>query len=65
MELLDENLVMNKRLIKQGEFLLKIYRAEVAKDPTSLAAEMSRSHLMAVQHTFTQMYGLDGSCEED
>ena len=46
-----------ERLRKQGEFLLRIYRAEFAKDPISLATEYSRSNVIAVQHTVKQMYG--------
>ena len=47
----------NERLRKQREFLLRNYRAEFAKDPTSLATESSRSNVIAVQHTVRQMYG--------
>ena len=46
-----------ERLRKQGEFLLRIYRAEFAKDPTSRATESSRSNVIAMQHTVRQMYG--------
>ncbi len=46
-----------ERLRKQGEFLLRIYRAEFAKDPISRATESSRSNVIAVQHTVKQMYG--------
>jgi hypothetical protein len=46
-----------ERLRKQGEFLLRIYRAEFVKDPTSRAAESSRSNVIAIQHTVRQMYG--------
>lgn len=46
-----------KRLGRQGGFLLGMYRAELAKDPTSRAAESSRSNLIAIQHTVKQMYG--------
>jgi hypothetical protein len=46
-----------KRLEKQGRYLLRTYQADFAKDPTSHATESSRSNLMAVQHTVTQMYG--------
>jgi len=47
-----------KHLVKQGQFLLKLHQAELAKDPTSHATESSRSNLMAVRHTVRQMYGL-------
>ena len=43
--------------MKQREFLLRIYRAESAKDPTSRATEASRSNVIAMQHTVRQMYG--------
>jgi len=46
-----------ERLRKQGELLLRIYRAEFAQDPASRATESSRSHLIAVQHTIQQLYG--------
>jgi hypothetical protein len=46
-----------ERLRKQGEFLLRIYQAEFAKAPTSRATECSRSNVIAMQHTVTQMYG--------
>jgi len=46
-----------ERLRKQGEFLLRIYRAEFAKDPTSRATESSRSNVIAMHHTVRQLYG--------
>jgi hypothetical protein len=46
-----------ERLGEQGEFLLRLYQAELAKDPTSHATASSRSNLMAVQHTIKQIYG--------
>ncbi len=46
-----------ERLRKQGEFLLRIYRAEFAKDPTSHATESSRSNVIAMHHTVRQLYG--------
>jgi len=46
-----------ERLGKQGGYLLRVHRAELAKDPISHATESSRSNLMAVQHTVKQMYG--------
>jgi hypothetical protein len=45
------------RLVKQGEFLLRIHQAEVAKDAASQATESARSHLLAVRHTVEQVYG--------
>jgi hypothetical protein len=46
-----------ERLRKQGEFLLRIYRAEFDKDPSSHSTESSRSNVIAMQHTVRQMYG--------
>ena len=46
-----------ERLRKQGEFLLRIYRAEFAQDPASRATQSSRSNVIAMQHTVRQMYG--------
>ena len=46
-----------ERLRRQGDFLLRIYRAEFAKDPISRATESSRSNVIAMQHTVRQMYG--------
>jgi hypothetical protein len=40
-----------ERLRKQREFLLRFYRADAAKDPTSRATESSRSNVIALQHT--------------
>jgi hypothetical protein len=48
---------VNQRLRKQREFLLRSYRAEFAKDPTSRATQSSRSNVIAMQHTVRQMYG--------
>jgi hypothetical protein len=45
------------RLRKQSELLVKIYRAELAKDPKSQATESSRSNAIAVLHTVRQLYG--------
>ena len=46
-----------ERLRKQSGFLLGIYHAEIAKDPTSRATESSRSNVIAMLHTVRQMYG--------
>jgi hypothetical protein len=46
-----------ERLRKQGEFLLRTYRAEFAKDPTSHATESSRSNVLAMHHTVEQIHG--------
>jgi hypothetical protein len=51
------DLVLSERLRKQKEFLLRNYRAELAKEPTSRATDSWRSHLIAMQHTVRQIYG--------
>jgi len=42
---------------KEYEFLLRMYPAEFAKNPSSRATKSSRSNLMALRHTMKQMYG--------
>jgi hypothetical protein len=34
-----------------------MYKAELAKDPTSRAAQSSRSNMIALRHTIEQIYG--------
>jgi len=46
-----------ERLRKQSALLLSLYQAELAKDPTSLAAASSRSNLIALRHTIALMLG--------
>jgi hypothetical protein len=46
-----------ERLGKQGRLLLKIYRAERHKDPSSRATESSRSNVIALRHSIRQIYG--------
>jgi hypothetical protein len=46
-----------ERVGKQTSLLLKLYQAELAKDPTSRATESSRSNLIALRHTIAQIYG--------
>ena len=46
-----------ERLEKQGGFLLRMYRAQLAKDPTSRETESSRSNLIAMRQTIQQLYG--------
>ena len=55
---LEEQLdsVTIERLRKQGEFLLRIYRAEFAKDRISRATESSRSNVIALWHSARQLY---------
>ena len=58
MPLVDEPRTMSlDRLKTEGKFLLRVYEAELAKNPTSYATRSSRSNLMAVQHTVRQVYG--------
>lgn len=46
-----------ERLEEQRELLLRTYQAEFAKDPTSPATEVSRSHMIALRHSINQIYG--------
>ena len=49
--------LITARLRKQSEFLVRIYRAELAKDPKSQATESLRSNAIAMLHTVRQLYG--------
>ena len=49
-----------ERLEEQSELLLRMYQAEFAKDPTSLATESSRSNMIALRHSIDQIYGAAG-----
>ena len=46
-----------ERLKDQHEFLLRMYQAELAKDPASRATESTRSNVIALRHTLKQIYG--------
>jgi len=46
-----------ERLEEQSGLLLRMYQAEFAKDPTSLATESSRSNMIAFRHSISQIYG--------
>jgi hypothetical protein len=46
-----------ERLERQDELLLNMYHAELTKNPTSRAAESSRSNMIALRHTIEQIYG--------
>ena len=46
-----------ERLEEQSELLLRMYQAEFAKDPISLATESSRSNMIALRHSINQIYG--------
>ena len=47
----------SERLDEQSELLLRIYQAELAKDPSSRATESSRSNMIALGHSVDQIYG--------
>jgi hypothetical protein len=49
-----------ERLGEQSRLLLRTYQAEFAKDPTSLATESSRSNMIALRHSISQIYGAAG-----
>jgi hypothetical protein len=46
-----------ERLERQDELLLNMYHAELTKNPTSRAAESSRSNMIALRHTIELIYG--------
>jgi len=46
-----------ERVEKQSGLLLRLYEAEIAKDPASRATESSRSNLIPLRHAIGQMYG--------
>jgi hypothetical protein len=46
-----------ERLERQDELLLNMYHTELTKNPTSRAAESSRSNMIALRHTIEQIYG--------
>ena len=46
-----------QRLKKQGDLLVRMYQAELAKNPTSQAAEAARSNVLALRHTIEQIQG--------
>ena len=50
-------LAIRERAGKQSSLLLRMYQAELARDPTSRATESSRSNLIALRHTIAQMCG--------
>jgi hypothetical protein len=54
----EEHLVLRRmeRVGQQSALLLRLYLAELAKDPTSVATASSRSNLMALRHTMAQMH---------
>jgi hypothetical protein len=46
-----------ERVGKQTDLLLRLYQAELARDPASRDTESSRSNLIALRHTIAQIYG--------
>jgi hypothetical protein len=42
---------------KQSRLLLRLYQAELTKDPASLGTESSRSNVIALHRTIEQIYG--------
>ena len=48
-----------ERIAKQGEFLTREYQAELGRDHMSSATKSSRSNLIALGQTVSQMYGED------
>ena len=46
-----------ERLGRQSGLLLRLYQAELARDPASRETESSRSNLIALRHTIAQIYG--------
>lgn len=46
-----------ERLEEQSGLLLRIYKAEFAKDPTSRATRSARSNVIALKHSISQIYG--------
>jgi len=46
-----------ERLERKVDLLLRTYQAELAKNPTSRAAESSRSNMIALRHTIEQIGG--------
>lgn len=52
-----------ERLEEQSRLLLKMYEAELAKDPTSPATKSSRSNMIALRHSINQIYGQSAALE--
>ena len=46
---------IRERLGRQSRLLLKLYQAELARDPSSRATESCRSNLIALRHTIGQI----------
>jgi hypothetical protein len=54
-----------ERLEEQSELLLRMYQAELAKDPDSRATRSLRSNMIALRHTIHQIYGEGAALEVD
>ena len=54
-----------ERLEEQSDLLLRMYQAELAKDPASRATGSLRSNMIAVRHTIHQIYGEGAALEVD
>ncbi len=52
-----------ERLEEQSRLLLKMYDAEFARDPSSPATESSRSNMIALRHSISQIYGKAAASE--
>lgn len=59
----DLNLESHERLEEQSALLLRTYRLQLSKDPDSRATASSRSNLIALLHSITQIYGEDAALE--
>jgi hypothetical protein len=59
----DLNFESLERLEEQSALLLRTYHLELSKDPDSHATASSRSNLIALLHSITQIYGEDAAIE--
>lgn len=57
------NLESLERPEEQSALLLRTYRLQLSKDPASRATASSRSNLIALLHSITQIYGEDAVIE--
>ena len=57
------NLEALERLEEQSALLLRTYCSQLSKDPDSRATASSRSNLIALLHSITQIYGEDAALE--
>jgi hypothetical protein len=59
----DLNLESLQRLEEQSALLLRTYQLQLSKDPDSHATASSRSNLIALLHSITQIYGKAAAIE--